>query len=492
MSVLESQERAASAASPVPVAGADVPLVVDLDGTLLKTDLLYEALFVLLATHPLTALRTPLWLREGKAAFKARLADAVLLDLHTLPVTEAVLDLIQEAKAAGRRVYLASASDRRYVEAFAEHMGCFDGVYASDGVTNLGAGNKARSLVALFGQGGFDYVGNSMDDVPVWQVARTAYAVNASGAVVRAAQGVAADLRVVESRTAGVGDYLRAMRLHQWAKNLLILVPGLAAHVFSAGAFAHAVLAFFSFSLCASSVYLLNDLLDLRSDRQHASKRLRPFASGTVPLSHGMALFPVLLLAALTAALMLSPAFVAVLAGYYTLTLAYSLVLKRHLIIDVVTLSSLYGARLVAGSVAFGVALSEWLIAFSIFLFLSLALVKRVTELIGRRQQGRGDPSGRAYTLDDLPVLEMLAASSGFVSVLVLALYIHSPEVVTLYHHPKLLWCGGLVLIYWLCRIMVLTHRGQMNDDPVIYAVTDRVSLLCGVLLVLALVGASL
>lgn len=479
-------------ASVVPPLEADVPLVVDLDGTLLKTDLLYEALFVLLATHPLAALRTPLWLKEGKAAFKARLADAVLLDLHTLPVNEAVLDLIQEARAAGRRVYLASASDHRYVQAFADHMGGFDGVYASDGVTNLGAENKARSLVELFGEGGFDYVGNSMADVPVWRVARTAYAVNASGSVVQAARQAAGDVRVVESQAPGITDYMRAMRLHQWAKNLLILVPGLAGHVFSAGAFGNALLAFLSFSLCASSVYLLNDLLDLRSDRQHASKRRRPFAAGTVPLAHGMALFPALLLASLVLALLLSPAFVVVLAGYYALTLAYSLVLKRHLIIDVVTLSSLYGIRLVAGGVAFGVFLSEWLIAFSVFFFLSLALVKRVTELIARQRQGKGAPAGRAYTVEDLPVLEMLAASSGFVSVLVLALYINHPDVATLYNHPQFLWCGGLVLIYWLCRIMVLTHRGQMNDDPVIYAVTDRVSLLCGALVGVALAGATL
>ncbi len=470
----------------------DVPLVVDLDGTLLKTDLLYEALFVLLATRPLTALRTPLWLGEGKAAFKARLADTVLLDLHTLPVNEAVLTLIQEAKAAGRRVYLASASDRRYVQAFADHMGGFDGVYASDGVTNLGAGNKARSLVELFGERGFDYVGNSMADIPVWRVARAAFVVNASDGVVLAARQVSDAVHVVATTTPGVKDYLRAMRLHQWLKNLLILVPGLAAHVFSLDALGSALLAFLSFSLCASSVYLLNDLLDLRSDRLHVSKRQRPFASGTVPIAHGMALFPVLLLASLILALLLSSSFVVVLAGYYALTLAYSLILKRHLIIDVVTLSSLYGIRLVAGGVAFGVSLSEWLIAFSIFLFLSLALVKRATELIGRQQQGKGPPSGRAYALEDLPVLEMLAASSGFVSILVLALYINNPEVATLYHHPKMLWCGGLVLIYWLCRILVLTHRGAMNDDPVIYAVTDKVSLLCGALIGAALLGATL
>lgn len=473
-------------------AGDGVPLVVDLDGTLLKTDLLYEALFVLLAAHPLTALRAPLWRKEGKTAFKTRLIDAVLLDLHTLPVNHAVLDLMREARAAGRRVYLASASDRRYVQAFADRMGGFDGVCAPDVASDHGAEDTARSLTVLFGEGGFDYVGASMADVSVWQAARTAYAVNASAAVVRAARAVSADVRVVKGPGAGVGDYLRAMRLHQWAKNLLVLVPGLAAHVFSVDALGHAALAFLSFSLCASSVYLLNDLLDLRNDRQHVRKRLRPLASGMVPLSHGVALFPLLLLASLTAALLLSPAFVAVLAGYYVLTLAYSLVLKRYLIIDVLTLSSLYGVRLVAGGVAFGVPLSEWLVAFSTFLFLSLALVKRVTELIGRHRQGIGDPAGRAYGLDDLPVLEMLAASSGFVSVLVFILYIRSPDVVVLYHHPKLLWGGGLVLIYWLCRIMVLTRRGEMHDDPVIYAVTDRVSLLCGLLLVLVLVGAAL
>lgn len=475
-----------------PASGADIPLVVDLDGTLLKTDLLYEALFVLFATRPLTALKTPSWLGEGKAAFKARLADAILLDLHTLPVNEAVLTLIEDARAAGRRVYLASASDQRYVRAFADHMGVFDGVYASDGRTNLGAGNKARALVEAFGAGGFDYVGNAMADVPVWRVARTAFVATAPGAVAQAARGAAADVRLVGGDQAGLKDYVRAMRVHQWLKNLLILVPGLTAHAFTPAALGNALLAFFSFSLCASSVYLLNDLLDLRNDRQHTTKRQRPFASGTVPLVHGMALFPVLLLVSLALALMLSPAFVTVLAGYYTLTLAYSLVLKRGLIVDVVTLSSLYGMRLVAGGVAFAVPLSEWLIAFSIFFFLSLALVKRVTELVGRLRQGKEAPAGRAYTLEDLPILEMLAASSGFVSILVLALYIHSPEVATLYTHPKILWCGGLVLVYWLCRILVLTHRGQMDDDPVIYAVTDKISLLCGGLVGLALLGAML
>ncbi|WP_207461068.1 UbiA family prenyltransferase [Azospirillum sp. SYSU D00513] len=471
---------------------AKPPLVVDLDGTLLKTDLLYEALFVLLATHPLTALRTPSWLGKGKAAFKAQLADAVLLDLHTLPVDEGVLALIRGARAEGRRVYLASASDRRYVEALAQHMGLFDGVYASDGQINLGAENKARVLVEMFGEGGFDYVGNSLADVPVWARARTAYLVNVPNGVAQAARRAAADVRVVSSERPRLKDYLRAMRVHQWLKNLLILVPGLAAHVLTPAALGSALLAFLSFSLCASSVYLLNDLLDLRNDRLHTTKRRRPFASGAVPLVHGMLLFPGLLGASLLLALMVSPAFIGVLAVYYALTLAYSFVLKRQLILDVVSLACLYGMRLAAGGVALGVALSEWLIAFSIFFFLSLALVKRATELVGRVKQGLGAPAGRAYEPGDLPVLEMLAASSGFASALVLALYIHSPEVTTLYQRPGLLWFGGLVLVYWLCRILILTHRGEMNDDPVVFAATDRVSLLCGGLMGLTLLAATL
>jgi len=481
---------AGSPAAEMPHRG--IPLVVDLDGTLLKTDLLYEAIFVLLATRPFTVLRMPKWLAGGKAAFKAQLADAVLLDLPTLPVDEGVLTLVREAKAEGRRVYLASASDRRYVEAFAEHTGLFDGVFASDGRTNLAAGNKARVLVEAFGEKGFDYVGNSNADLPVWEKAHTAFVANAPTPVVRAARRCATDVRVVSDAGPHPKDYLRAMRVHQWLKNLLILVPGLAAHVFTLEALATTLLAFLSFSLCASSVYLLNDLLDLRSDRQHTTKRRRPFASGAVPVLHGMLLFPALLGASLVLGLQVSREFIAVLGVYYALTLAYSFSLKRGLIIDVVTLACLYGIRLVAGSVALSVPLSEWLVAFSVFVFLSLALVKRATELVGVINQDGSALGSRAYRVGDLPVIEMLAASSGFVSVLVLALYINSSEVMTLYQQPKLLWLCCLVMIYWLCRVLLLTRRGQMNDDPVVFAATDRVSLLCGGLMAAALLGATL
>lgn len=470
---------------------SQVPLVVDLDGTLLRTDLLYEALVLLAATDPLTALRTPAWLREGKSAFKARLADAVLLELHDLPVNQEVLALIRSAREAGRRVYLASASNIRYVEALAAHIGLFDGVFGSDEKVNLSGAEKARLLADTFGEGGFDYAGNGEADLPVWRAARTAYVVEAPRRIRQSAtpQG---EVVVIGTGTVAGLDYIRALRVHQWLKNLLILVPALAAHTVSPDLLGPALLAFVSFSLCASSVYLLNDLIDLASDRAHATKRHRPFASGAVPLTHGLALFPLLLLVSMALALSLSPAFAAVLAGYYCLTLAYSLFIKRILMLDVVVLASLYGCRVVAGSVAFGVIVSQWLTAFCVFLFLSLALIKRAAELSNRLEQGKGDPSGRAYRLHDLAVVEMMASAAGFVAILILALYIRSPEVVMLYDDPEALWAVCLILTYWIGRVLILTHRGDMHEDPVVFAATDRTSLFCVVVAGAVALGASL
>ncbi len=468
------------------------PLVVDLDGTLLKTDLLYEALFLLLGAKPLEAVASVFSLRHGKAAFKSRLADSAVLDLQSLPMDEEVLALIQKARADGRRVYLASASDRRYVEALASHVGLFDGVFASDGVVNLGGHAKAKVLIEAFGKGGYDYIGNDTVDLPVWATARTAYIADPNPALLKAARQVAQDVQPLSPRPRGVAHYLRALRVHQWLKNLLILVPGLAAHVSDPAAYGMALLALLSFSLCASSVYLLNDLLDLRSDRVHATKRNRPFAAGTLPLIHGFRMFPVLLVLSLLLALLVSPLFLAVLAAYYALTLGYSLWIKRLMMLDVVVLAGLYGLRVVAGAAAFAVPLSEWLIAFCVFLFLSLALVKRASELVGRLNTGRGDPAGRGYRLIDLPILEMLASASGFVAVLVLALYINSPDVSDLYAHAYMLWAGCLIMLYWIGRILLLTHRGEMHEDPVVFAATDRNSLVCGGLFVLVVLVSSI
>lgn len=457
------------------------PLIADVDGTLLKTDLLLESFFELLAHRPRKALSAITALKDGKAALKARLAELAMIEVETLPLNEDVLAFLKAEKAAGRPLYLASAADKRYVEALAAHVPLFNGVFGSEPGLNLAGSSKAKVLCDAFGEGQFDYIGDAPVDEAVWRRASGVYIANASSRHLAAVRQWAPHAMPIGTRSNGWRDYLKVLRAHQWLKNILVFAPTFAAHEFGWPLIA-SVIAFVSFSLCASSVYILNDLLDLRGDRAHVRKRQRPFASGRVPLVTGIALVPVLLLISLAFALFLPPAFCAVLAGYYALTCAYSFLLKRKLLVDVVTLACLYGARLMAGAAAASVVLSPWLIAFAIFLFLSLALVKRCSELVDRKQAGRGDPVGRAYRLDDLPLLEIMAVASGYVAVLVLALYVHSDEVRVLYDHPDRLWLLCVPLLYWVSRVSLLTHRGGMHDDPVIFAVTDRVSQLVAVI----------
>ena len=465
-----------------------VPLVVDLDGTLIKTDLLIESLLSLLSHRPLHAVAAIGALRFGKAAMKARIAALIDLPVAVLPMNEDVLALVRAEKAAGRRVYLASASNHKYVEAVATHLGLFDGVFASDGNTNMGGAVKAAALCEAFGEGAFDYAGDAEVDMEVWAKARGGVVVDGSPSLLRKVRARFPHLTEISSPKRGLGTYARALRPHQWLKNLLIFIPALAAHAFGA-ALGNGLVAFASFSLCASSVYLLNDLVDLNNDREHPTKSRRPFACGALPLTYGLVLFPILLLAAVSLALLLPQRFLIVLSGYYALTVAYSFRLKKKMAIDVVTLAGLYGVRLVAGAAAAAVPLSSWLSAFAIFLFFSLALVKRCTELIGRIEAGKGDPSGRGYRLGDVPVLLAMASAAGYVSVLVMALYIDSPAVSALYRSPERLWAVCIVLVYWISRVLLLTQRGEMHDDPVVFAATDRVSIISVGLIGAAVVG---
>ena len=423
-----------------------VPLVVDLDGTLIRGDLVIEAALAVLAADFRAGLRTLLHLARGPAGLAAILADPAAVEAGFSPFDAEALARIRAARAQGRPVYLASAGDRARAEAVARHLGQFDGVVAPD------------QLAAELGPGSCERLD--------------------PGSAPAAAPA------------AGLRDYVRALRVHQWLKNLLIFVPALAAHEPSVGTWATLVVAFACFSLCASSVYVLNDLCDLRNDREHPTKRRRPFASGAIPLRRGLVMAPVLLLAAMAWALTVSGAFALVLGTYYALTLAYSLKLKRVMMLDVVTLAGLYGIRVLAGGIAVSIELSHWLVGFAVFLFLCLALVKRATELVAKGAAGQEVLAGRAYAAPDLPVVEAMAAAAGFVAVLVLALYVNSAEVRALYASPSILWAACVVLIYWIGRILLLTHRGQMHDDPVVFAVTDRVSLSCGAAMaVIALAG---
>lgn len=463
----------------------NTPLVVDLDGTLLRSDLLLETGLAFVRHRPLKALRLFKWLVEGKAALKANLARAVDIDVTVLPYDPAVLDLVNSARNSGRKVVLATASHISLAERIAEHLGIFDQVLASDEKVNLSSHRKRDLLVEHFGVKGFDYVGNSSDDLSVWEVARDAYVVNPERGVERRAQAIGNVKEVTLSNVAGVKDWRKALRLHQWMKNILIFVPLLAAHQLGNHLLIwQGVMAFLFFGLCASSVYLLNDLLDLADDRHHGTKRFRPFASGRLSISSGIMVFPVLLIGAFAgAALFLPWTFVATLVAYYILTFAYSLWLKRQMAVDVIALAALYTLRIIAGAAAFGLELTFWILAFSMFMFLSLALVKRYAELGEARRKGLTQKTrGRGYYPGDLEMISSLGASSGYLAVMVLALYIHDQATTSLYAHPQIIWLACPLLLFWVTRVWMLTHRGQMHDDPVVFAIRDRVSLMVGAL----------
>ena len=464
---------------------AEPPLVVDLDGTLLRTDLLLETGLVYLRDRPHRFLDPLLWLLRGKAALKHELAHAAQVDVTSLPYDRAVIEFIESERSRGRRVVLATASHRLLAEQVAGHLALFDEVIATESGRNLAADVKRDALIESFGKGGFDYLGNSGDDLPVLGSARAGYLANASPAVERRARGLGNLSRVISTARSSWKDWARALRLHQWLKNLLLFVPLLAAHRYADGPLVlDAVTAFLCFGLCASSVYVLNDLLDLRDDRHHARKRLRPFAAGQLSIQQGLVAFPLLVGGAFAlAAWRLPPAFVGGMAAYYVLTLAYSLWLKRRTVIDVMTLAALYTLRIIVGALALGIPLSFWLLAFSMFIFLSLALVKRYAELFQLRAQGAMDKArGRGYFADDLGMIASLGAASGYIAVLVLALYINDPATRELYRQQEVIWLACPLLLAWISRVWMLAHRGLMNEDPVVFAVQDRASLLIGVL----------
>ena len=458
-----------------------IPLCVDLDGTLIHSDLLLESFLVLIKQNPLFLFLLPLWLLGGKAKLKAQIARRVQINGGALPYSEAFVGWLKDQKNQGREIWLCTASDQRMAQAVADHVGLFDGVLASDGHTNLSGDHKAKQLVQRFGERGFDYCGNHRVDLKVWKHARAAIVVNASSGLEDRARACTQVEVVFQPPKSGLKVALKALRVHQWAKNALIFVPLAAAHrLGDTSTLVAGLLAFAAFSLCASSVYLLNDMLDLEADRKHPRKCKRPFAAGTLSLLFGLAAAPTLLLISFALALMLPLKFLAVLGAYYVVTLAYSFGLKRLVMIDVLTLAGLYTVRIVAGAAATGIPLSFWLLLFAIFIFLSLAIVKRYAELHAMRKQGQLEASGRGYQVEDLALLQSLGASSGYISILVLALYVNSPDIAVLYKHPKTVWMLCPIMLYWISRVWMQTYRGHMHDDPLVFALKDKVSLLTG------------
>ena len=452
-----------------------LPLCVDLDGTLLRVNSMHEAAFAAVLEDWRVLFWLPLWLAGGRARLKRELAARWRFVAAHLPYNHALLQLVEQERVRGRRIVLCTAADRQVAEAVAEHLGVFDEVIASEGTSNLRGAHKAEALCRRFGERGFIYAGNDATDHAVWSCAAAALVVNAPASVSRAAAQRHRVIAVIDDAAPRAWAALRALRPYQWVKNLFTLVPLLASGDFgNAGAWRHSLAIMAAFCATASAIYVLNDLSDLAADRAHPRKRRRPFASGALPLATGLAMIPVLFLIGAWLGVVSGAWFA--LAMYAALSLVYTVRLKELPLIDVFILAALYTIRLFGGGESSGHAVSMWLLGFSSFLFLSLALVKRVSELYRLQSAAQRRTERRGYTVEDLPMLQMFGSAASFASVVVLSLYVQSDTALHAYARPSMLWGVIPLLLFWQCRLWLSTSRGYMNDDPIVYAARDWVS----------------
>ncbi len=459
------------------------PLCVDLDGTLLRSDSLYEALFDIVRRKLLLFLLFPFWLRQGKAYFKRRVYEMTDLDVTRLPYHEDLLKTLVQEKQSGRTLILVTGCHHILARKISEHLGIFDEVFATVGSVNLVGEAKADYLVRRFGERGFDYVGNSRADLEVWKHAARAWVVSPQRNLFLAAQRCAPVAKSFVEKPNLLKVLAKAMRIHHWSKNFLIFLPLLLSDsILQKPLWGLCLLAFLAYSCISSSVYILNDLLDIEADRRHPDNRHRPFAAGTLSIPAGLALAPFLIGSGLFLAAQLTWAYFAVVLGYLILTSIYSFRIKQVVMADIICLAVLYTWRIWAGSVVTGIPISEWFLIFSLFFFMSLAFLKRCAELIVMEQTQQKKNSRRAYLVSDLPLLIGVGLSNAYLSVLVLALYIHDPKVAAQMRYPDLLWALCPLLLYWVSRVWLKAYRGVMHTDPLVFALRDRASYLLAVL----------
>lgn len=468
------------------------PLCVDLDGTLLKTDTLLESSLALIGHHCWHIFLLPFWLARGKAHLKHEIAKRVDLQVANLPYHQDLLLFLKKEREAGRKLVLITASHRKFACAIASHLGIFErDIHCTDDGINMKGQTKLKVLLEKYGPRGFDYAGDSYADLVIWSQANAAIVINPSRLLLHRVQRVTTVKQVFYNQSNLVLLALKQGRIHQWAKNCLVLVPLIASHNFwDTSLIIASMLAFLSFGFCASSVYTLNDLLDLEADRQHQQKKNRPIASGALSISFGIGLIITGIAASWLFSMFLPPLFSAILFLYAALAIVYSFYLKQVVLIDVLALALLYIIRIYGGGTATNITPSHWLLTFSLFMFMSLAHMKRFSELQGLRHTEKQDMVRRGYRIADLEHLASVGSASGYISVLVLALYVSSKEVLALYSKPEALWLLCPLLMYWISRAWLLAYRGRMNYDPVIFALTDKkthlIIFFMGVILVLA------
>lgn len=466
------------------------PLFVDLDGSLIATDVLWESVVLMLKKSPWRLPQMFVWVLRGKSIFKQKLAELVVPDVRVLPYRKRVVSFIEKEKMNGREVVLATATERTIAEKIAKHLGLFDAVLATDQNTNLSGRRKLEAIREYSGNLEAQYIGDTSVDLPIWQALGNAIVVNPPKSFLTRIRDQVSETKVIEDTRASVRAWLRATRLRQWIKNLLLFVPMLTSHqFFDLQLWITGLLSFIAFGFCASGIYVLNDLVDLESDRMHPRKKYRPFASGVLKISHGVLLIPILLAISAGISLwLLPPGFLLALAGYLFATTAYSLSLKRIPILDVLLLAFLYTYRVLAGGVCMAIEISTWLMAFSMFFFLSLAFLKRYSELRLVRQLRIAQNKARGYIASDIDLVRTAGLTSGFMAVMVLSLYINSPEVKLIYESAQLLWIIGFLLLYWLARMWLLAGRGIVQDDPLVFATRDLQSHVIGLMILFVVI----
>ena len=456
------------------------PLVVDLDGTLSKLDSLHESALSTLAKAPLKLIQIlVLGLFKGRAWVKAELAAYLDTDISHEPYNSEVLELIRKRKTNGDLVVLATGANQSVAQQHSGALGEFAEVLSSDRSLNLTGNAKAQALVQRFGEGGYDYVGNSTSDIVVWRYAHTAYVVSGSRRLIKAATKAAQEISVIHDGKKRIPRFLAQLRPHQWVKNLLVFVPFLLSHEpFSQNSISKLLLAFAAFSLVASAVYVINDLFDRGNDRKHSLKKSRPIAAGLITVPEAIGLSILLLSGGAFAALYVSPSYLGFLGGYFLVTTIYTFWGKRQVVLDVVLLAMLYTSRVFGGMLALDLEFSFWLFSFSIFTFLSLAFLKRFSELLSTKSAFTTNRliAGRGYGAEDQIAVSIMGIASSYTAALILALYLNSAEVSKMYLHPNYLWFMLPVFVFWFSRIWILGFRGLVDSDPVFFAVRDRIT----------------
>ncbi len=470
------------------------PLCIDLDGTLIYSDCFLESILKLIKTSPFTILLIPIWIMKGLVVFKNEVFSRVELNPETLPYNLELIEYIKQERALGRRTVLVTASVQSIAEKIGNYLGIFDEIYGTKQDLNLKGANKRDFLVKTFGEKQFVYAGDTTPDLKVWASASAAIVVSNDKEFIKKAEKLVPIEKLFTKEINKYKVFVKSIRVYQWIKNILIFLPLILAHkIGNQEVLFQAIFAFLAFSFTASSVYLTNDLLDLESDRLHPRKKFRPLASGDMSLKSGVISATVLLLMSFAMSIsLLNWQFSIILLMYYIITTAYSFVLKKIPILDILVLASLYTIRIIAGGGATSTPLSHWLLAFTMFLFLSLAVLKRYTELLLMKSENRLKTSGRGYHIDDMALLMGLGPSSGFLAVLVFSLYVNSEQVISLYKNPTLLWGIAPLLLFWICRIWFLATRGQMTDDPIVFAAKDKISYVVYILIFALAMGASI